>query len=165
MLCDHTTWYPKERPAPTLVTPRATRPVLSTPRPDQCAPHPISGVREELPAVHWPGFAEANRPTPELWPTGRPPKWYIWLTLYPLQGRRCAACRRRRSSITATTPLSSAACSAQPAIPMQPRLIRTTSSNPHRPRSRCALNPHRHEHASHTRNGNTLTQSMCVRGR
>jgi len=63
MLCDHTTWYPKERPAPTLVTPRATR------------------------------------------------------------------------------------------------------SNPHRPRSRCAINPHRHEHASHTRNGNTLTQSMCVRGR
>jgi hypothetical protein len=95
MLCDHTTWYPKERPAPTLVTPRTTRPVLSTPRPDRCAPHPISGVREELPAVHWPGFAEANRPTPGLWPTRRPPKWYIWLTLYPLQGRRCAACRRR----------------------------------------------------------------------
>ncbi|MEU1964380.1 endonuclease domain-containing protein [Micromonospora sediminicola] len=91
-LCDHARG---QEPARSLSASKERQPVLSTPRAVRCAPHPVSGLAEDWPAVHWPGFAEFPPVPPKSWPTPRPPKWFIWYVLYPLQNGRCAACHRR----------------------------------------------------------------------
>lgn len=50
---------------------------------------------DQRPGGMWTGYVRVPSDAPEEWPGPRPPLWFVWKVLYPLQQYRCAACQLR----------------------------------------------------------------------